>query len=63
MDRQQIIRDIETSYDEVVQEIYAGKSAGGRTDIDKSDPFFAAMDRGLEKQGLAAPHGNKEEND
>jgi hypothetical protein len=63
VDRQQIIRDIETSYDEVIAEIYSGRSAGGRTDIDKSDPFFAAMERGMKKQGIAAPHGNKEAND
>lgn len=61
VDRQQIIQEIETSYDEVIAGIYSGRMAGGKDDIDKSDPFFAAIERGMAKQGGAAPHENKED--
>ena len=40
------VREIEDQFDEAIESVYTGKSAG--EEIDKSNPFFAAIDRGLE---------------
>lgn len=54
--RQQFVEELENQVNDKIANIYGMSNKEDEFEIDKSDPFWAAMYRGLEKQhGTAVP--------
>jgi hypothetical protein len=50
--RDQVIERLEDQFTAAIRAMYAGKTDSSEEEIDKNNPFFGAMERGLERQGV-----------